>query len=201
MHNEQWKEKNVTDILEQMAQDSSANSDQLDKLDDSKLDKVARLASEAARLQEDLDRTEEEAKHFKKALYKVTDELLPEALEELNLQKFTLKDGSEISVKPIYAASIPKDRRDEAYDWLREHGDGDIIKNNITVTFGKGEDQDAEAFMLVCGNQGFTPQQIEKIEPMTLKAWLREKVEAGHAIPLDLFGAFISQRASIKRGK
>ncbi len=191
----------MTDILEQMAQDSSANSDQLDKLDDSKLDKVARLASEAARLQEDLDRTEEEAKHFKKALYKVTDELLPEALEELNLQKFTLKDGSEISVKPIYAASIPKDRRDEAYDWLREHGDGDIIKNNITVTFGKGEDQDAEAFMLVCGNQGFTPQQIEKIEPMTLKAWLREKVEAGHAIPLDLFGAFISQRASIKRGK
>ena len=201
MHNEQCKEKSVTDILDEMAQDSSANSDQIDKLDDNKLDKVSRLASEAARLQEDVDRTEEEAKHFKKALYKVTDELLPEALEELNLQKFTLKDGSEISVKPIYAASIPKDRRDEAYDWLREHGDGDIIKNNVTITFGKGEDQDAQAFMLMCGNQGFTPQQAEKIEPMTLKAWLREKVEAGDPVPLDLFGAFISQRASIKRGK
>jgi predicted nuclease with TOPRIM domain len=201
MHNEQCKEKSVTDILDQMAQDSSANSDQIDKLDDSKLDKVSRLANEAARLQEDVDRTEEEAKHFKKALYKVTDELLPAAMEELDIEKLTLNDGSEISVKPIYAASIPKDRRDEAYDWLREHGDGDIIKNNITVTFGKGEDQDAEAFMLVCGNQGFTPQQIEKIEPMTLKAWLREKVEAGDPVPLDLFGAFISQRASIKRGK
>ena len=53
----------------------------------------------------------------------------------------------------------------------------------------------------MCGDSGFTPQQMEKIEPMTLKAWLREKVEAGHAIPLDLFGAYISQRATIKRGK
>ena len=71
----------------------------------------------------------------------------------------------------------------------------------MTVTFGKGEDQDAQAFMLMCGDQGFTPQQQEKIEPMTLKAWFREQVESGHAIPLDLFGGFISQRAIIKRGK
>ena len=191
----------MTDILDQMSQDSSAKLDQLDKLDDNKLDKVSRLANKAARLQEDLDRKEEEARHLKKALYKVTDEQLPEALEDLNLQNFTLKDGSEISVKPIYGASIPKDRRDEAYDYLREHGDGDIIKNNITVTFGKGEDQDAQAFMVMCGDQGFTPQQLEKIEPMTLKAWFREQVEAGNAIPLDLFGGFIGQRAIIKRGK
>ena len=189
----------MADILDQMAQDSTANSDQIDKLDDRKLDKVSRLANECARLQEDVERTEEENKNFKKALYKVTDELLPEALEELGIEKLTLKDGSEIVVKPIYAASIPKAKKAEAYDWLREHGDGDIIKNNVTVTFGKGEDQDAQAFMLMCGDQGFTPQQAEKIEPMTLKAWLREKVEAGDPVPLDLFGAFISNRAKLTR--
>ena len=189
----------MSDILDKMVQDSSTKSDQLDKLDDHKLDKISRLANEASSLQEDVERLEDELKNFKKAYYRVTDELLPEALEELNLQNFTLKDGSEISVKPIYGASIPKDRRDEAYDYLREHGDGDIIKNNITVTIGKGEDQDAQAFMVMCGDQGFTPQQLEKIEPMTLKAWLRERVEAGHPIPLELFGAFISQRATIKR--
>ena len=189
----------MSDILDKMVQDSSSKNDQLDKLDDYKLDKISRLANEASSLQEDVERLEDELKNFKKAYYRVTDELLPEALEELNLEKFTLKDGSEIAVKPVYAASIPKDKRNEAYDWLRVHGDGDIIKNNVTVTFGKGEDQDAQAFMLMCGDQGFTPQQQEKIEPMTLKAWVREKVEAGHPIPLELFGAFISQRATIKR--
>lgn len=191
----------MADILDQMAQDSSDKLDQLDQLDDSKLDKVSRLASEAARLQEEVDRTTEENKHFKKLLRKVTDELLPDALEKLNLQKITLKDGSEISVKPVYGASIPKDKQDEAFEWIREIGDGDIIKNNITVTFGKGEDQDAQAFILVCGDQGFDAQQKEKIEPSTLKAWFRERVEAGDPVRLDLINAFIGQQAIIKRGK
>ena len=191
----------MADILDQMSADSSAVLDQIDKLDDSKLDNDSRLANKAARLQGDLERNEEEKRHLKKALYKVTDEDLPEALEKLNLQKITLKDGSEISVKSVYGASIPKDTQDEAYEWIREIGDGDIIKNNITVTFGKGEDQDAQAFILVCGDQGFNPQQKEKIEPMTLKAWFREKVEAGDPVRLDLVGGFIGQRAIIKRGK
>ena len=119
----------------------------------------------------------------------------------MNLQKFTLTDGSEISVKPIYAASIPKDRRDEAFQWLRDHEFGDLVKNNVTVTFGRGEDDTAKDFIGLCGEQGFVPSQIEKVEPMTLKAWLRERVEEGDPIPLDLFGAFISQRATIKRRK
>ena len=191
----------MIDILSQMAQDSSAHSDQLDNLDDAKLDKVARLAKKAVALQEEVGRQEKELIHAKNALRAVTDEQLPEALEELNLEKVVMKDGSEISISPVYRASIPKARLAEAYDWLREHGDGDIIKNNVTVTFGKGEDQDARAFAAMCQNQGFTPEQAEKVEPMTLKGWLREKVEAGHAIPMDLFGAFISQRANIKRGR
>ena len=191
----------MTDILSQMAQDSSARSDQIDELDDSKLAKVARLANEASGLQEKVARQEKDLIDAKKALRKVTDELLPEALEDLNLEKVVMKDGSEISVNPIYGASIPRDRLVEAYDWLRQHGDGDIIKNNVTVTFAKGEDLDAQAFMVMCDDQGFSPQQAEKIEPMTLKGWLREKVETGQAIPMDLFGAYISQRAKIKRGK
>ena len=191
----------MSDLISRMAFDSGSTSDNLDRLDDGQLDGISRLANEAARLEHRLAEQEQAMKETKAALHRITDERLPEALEEMNLQKFTLTDGSEISIKPIYSASIPKDRRDEAYDWLREHGDGDIIKNNVTITFGKGEDQDAQAFILMCGNQGFTPQQAEKIEPMTLKAWLREKVEAGDPVPLDLFGAFISQRARIKRGK
>ena len=92
-----------------MVQDSSTRSDQIDQLDDSKLDKVARLANEANVLQKIIFRKEEDLKHSKKSLRKVTDELLPEALEDLNLEKVVMKDGSEISVKPVYWASIPKD--------------------------------------------------------------------------------------------
>ena len=189
------------DLLSEMAADSAAPPDKLDKLRSDDLDGVSRLAQEAADLEQEIANVEQKLKDKKKALYKITDERLPEALEEMNLQKFTLTDGSEISVKPIYAASIPKDRRDEAFQWLRDHEFGDLVKNNVTVTFGRGEDDTAKDFIGFCGEQGFVPSQIEKVEPMTLKAWLRERVEEGDPIPLDLFGAFISQRATIKRRK
>ena len=189
------------DLLSEMAADSVAPPDKLDKLRSDDLDGVSRLAQEAAELEQEIASVEQKLKDKKKALYKITDEQLPEALEEMNLQKFTLTDGSEISVKPIYAASIPKVRRDEAFQWLRDHEFGDLVKNNVTVTFGRGEDDTAKDFIGLCGEQGFVPSQIEKVEPMTLKAWLRERVEEGDPIPLDLFGAFISQRATIKRRK
>ena len=189
------------DLLSEMAADSVAPPDKLDKLRSDELDGVSRLAQKAADLEREIADVEQKLKDKKKALYKITDEQLPEALEEMNLQKFTLTDGSEISVKPIYAASIPKDRRDEAFQWLRDHEFGDLVKNNVTVTFGRGEDDTAKDFIGLCGEQGFVPSQIEKVEPMTLKAWLRERVEEGDPIPLDLFGAFISQRATIKRRK
>ena len=174
----------MNDLLSEMQSDSGDAPDKLDTLDSGKLDGVARLAAEAANLERQISDAEQLLKDRKQALHKITDEQLPEALEEMGLQKFTLTDGAEISVKPLYAASIPRDRKDEAFQWL-----------------GRGEDDIAKEFVGLCGSQGFTPTQLEKVEPMTLKAWLRERVEAGDPIPLDLFGAFISQRATIKRSK
>ena len=191
----------MSDLLSEMASDSGENPDRLDTLETGKLDGVSRLANEAANLEREISDAEQLLKGKKQALYKITDEQLPEALEEMGLQKFTLTDGAEISVKPIYAASIPVDRREEAFEWLRDHEFGDLVKNNVTVTFGRGEDTIAKEFVGLCGSKGFAASQTEKVEPMTLKAWLRERVEAGDPIPLDLFGAFISQRATIKRSK
>ena len=191
----------MNDIIAEMASDAGSSEDTIDKLKDDQLDSISKLANEAASLERKIADTEQLLKDHKQSLHKITDEQLPEALETMGLQKFTLKDGAEIAVKPIYAASIPKDRKDEAFQWLRDHEFGDLVKNNVTVTFGRGEDTIAKDFVNMCGAQGFTPSQLEKVEPMTLKAWLRERVEAGDAVPLDLFGAFISQRATIKRSK
>jgi len=191
----------MSDLLSEMASDSVSTNDNLDNLQDNQLDSISRLANEAANLEQKIQETEKKLKETKKALYKITDEQLPEALETMGLQKFTLTDGSEIAVKPIYSASIPKDRKEEAFQWLRDHEFGDLVKNNVTVTFGRGEDDTAKDFINLCSLKGFTPDQLEKVEPMTLKAWLRERVEAGDPVPLDLFGAFISQRATIKRSK
>ena len=193
--------ENDADLLSEMLTDSSTDFDKIDSLREGELDAVARLATEAGVLQEEISVMEGLLKDKKKALLEITDGQLPDALEHMGLEKFTLTDGSEIAPKVFYGASIPRDRRDEAYEWLRDHEFGDLVKNNVTVTFGRGEDETAKEFIELCGAKGFMPNQSEKVEPMVLKAWLRERVEAGDPIPLDLFGAYISNRATIKRSK
>ena len=191
----------MNDLLSQMAADSGQTTDKLDTLDTSKLDGVSRLANDAANLEREIANAEQLLKDKKVALRKITDEQLPEILEAMGLQKFTLTDGSEISVNPLYTASIPVSRKEEAFQWLRDHQFGDIVKNNVTVSFGVGEDETAKDFVSLCGSQGFAPNQLEKVESSTLRGWLRERVEAGDPVPLDLFGAYIAQRATIKRSK
>ena len=40
--------------------------------------------------------------------------------------------------------------------WLRNNGLGDVIKNDITVTFGRGEDNKAAAYADLAKGQGLS---------------------------------------------
>jgi hypothetical protein len=104
-------------------------------------------------------------------------------------------------VKPVYGASIPKAKQEEAYTWLRENGLGDLIKNEITVAFGRDEDNKAQQYAVLAQGQGYQPVQKLKVEPMTLKALVRERLESGQEMPSDLFNMFTGNRTKITRSK
>jgi hypothetical protein len=114
------------------------------------------------------------------------------------MKSFKMEDGSSIEVKPFYSASISEARRAEAYEWLRQNGFDDIIKNTVSVRFGRGEDDLCSRLLNLLGEKGYPADQAEKIEPMTLKAWVREQVERGSEFPTELFGVYIGQKATIK---
>jgi hypothetical protein len=114
------------------------------------------------------------------------------------MKSFKMADGSSIEVKPFYSASIKEEKRAEAFAWLRDNGFGDLIKNNVSVRFGRNEDEQCSRLLEILALRGYVAEQSEKVESMTLKAWVRERVEKGSEVPSDLFGAFIGQRAVIK---
>ena len=39
-----------------------------------------------------------------------------------------LRDGSAIEIKEIYSATIPVDKKDGAFNWLRNNDLGDLLK-------------------------------------------------------------------------
>ena len=159
---------------------------------------ISDLARQALVLEREIADLEEVVKERKATLNELTDFRIPEALREIGMSKFEMTDGSVIEVKQFYGASIPADRRGEAYEWLRQHGYDDIIKNTVSVQFGRGEDEQAGKLLDLVRNEGLIPDQSEKIEPMTLKAWVREMVEQGVEFPSELFGAHVGWKAKIK---
>jgi len=167
-------------------------------LADDQLSGISALAKRAKQLEKELDEMELEFKKRKDQYRKMIEETIPEALSSLGMKSFKMDDGSSIEVKPFYSASITEARRAEAFEWLREHGFDDIIKNTVSVRFGRGEDELCARLLNQLGETGFPAEQAEKIEPMTLKAWVREQVERGNEFPTELFGVYIGQKATIK---
>jgi len=158
-------------------------------------DQVERLVA----LQERLELQETNMKNTKKELEHLSGEVIPTMMSEMGLSHLKLIDGSSVDVKPNYSASITIANKDAAFGWLRANNLGDIIKNEISVSFGRNEDNKAADYAALAEGQGYQPQQKLKVEPMTLKALVRERIEAGKEMPTELFNVYVGNKTTIKR--
>ena len=164
--------------------DKKSLSDQVEKLKD---------------LEDSIVVKEEELKQLKQQADAISGEVIPTMMQELNISTLKLADGSAVEVKPVYGASISAEKKEEAFEWLRSNGLGDLIKNEVTVSFGRNEDNKAIAYATLAQGQGFQPSQKLKVEPMTLKALVRERLESGKEMPTELFNVFAGNRTKITR--
>ncbi len=160
-------------------------------------DQVVKLKT----LEDDFVQKEKELKELKRHIELVSGEVIPTMMQEMNISTLKLADGSSVEVKPVYGASITVANKEAAYTWLRENGLGDLIKNEITVSFGRNEDNKASDYANLAKGQGYEPVQKLKVEPMTLKALVRERLESGQEMPSDLFNVFAGNRTKVTRSK
>jgi len=176
--------------------------DKVDSLANANTNDIKELSAQVIKLrtlEDKLTTKEEELKKIKNDIDVLSGEVIPTMMTEMNISKFSLADGAGVEVKPVYGASIPKAKEEEAFNWLRNNGLGDVIKNMITVSFGRNEDNKAASFADLAQGQGYQPTQKLKVEPMTLKALVRERTEKGLEMPTDLFNVFAGNRTKITR--
>ena len=156
---------------------------------------------ELRNLEDQIAASENHTKDLKEKAKQLSNFDIPKMMQEMNVTKLKLKDGASIEVKPFYGAHITPDNQEKAFNWLRENGLGDIIKNDVTVTFGMGEDNKATAYAVLAKGQGYEPIQKIGVHPQTLKAVVRERVESGQDMPTDLFNTFVGNQTKINRRK
>ena len=167
-----------------------------------KTDNIQSLADQVERLEDiisDIESGEEKLKEWKKKRDYISGEVIPTMMSEMGLSHLKLMDGSSVDVKPNYSATITVANREKAFNWLRQNGLGDIIKNEISVSFGRNEDNKAADYAALAEERGYQPTQKMKVEPMTLKALVRERIEAGKEMPTEIFNIFVGNKTTIKR--
>ena len=169
-----------------------------------KTDNIQSLADQVERLELCNDRIadiEADLKMMKNKRDHISGEVIPTMMTEMGFSELTLKDNTKLKVSTSYKAHISEANKEMAFNWLRENGLGDIIKNEISVSFGRNEDNKAADYAELAKSSGFQPTQKMKVEPMTLKALVRERIEAGKEMPTEIFGIFSENKTTIKRNK
>ena len=187
----------MSEINKMMLEDSK------DLLDNVEVTDIAQQCIKLKEKEDEIAELEDKLKAKKAEADDISSRVIPELLAEQGLSEIKLADGSKVSVKKEFRATLPKDevRRDAAYQWLRDQGLGDIIKNNVTVSFGRGEDNKANQLMDLAVANGFTPQQKSDVAWNTLTALYEERVKAGLDMPSDVFSLWIKDKTKISRKK
>jgi hypothetical protein len=165
------------------------------------LERLTALAAEARDLEDQINADTVALEELKGKHDKITKRFIPTIMEELALEKFTMSDGAEISIKESIAASISAENKPAAFAWLAERNFDGIIKTKVQSEFGKGEIEKARELVARINEAGFDASLDQNVHPMTLKSFVKERLEAGDSIPLDVFGVFESKEAKIKLPK
>ena len=131
----------------------------------SNLVKALRIAEQAVVDSETL------LKNAKETYNQISEQTIPELMQQLELEEIKLRTGEKLSVAKVYHAKIPANREEEAFEWLRDNELGSIIKDIVI--------------------------KKTNVHHQTLKAVVKERYEDGKDIPEVLFGIYVKNVTKI----
>lgn len=166
--------------------------------DQNQLKVISELAARQVRLEMELAQLEADAKAKAKELRQVQETDLPDAMKAAGCKAYTTQDGRGITIKEDISASLSEGKKGPAIEWLRANGYGDIVSDDVTVAFGKGEEPAALALVEKLAEDGLLPVRKTNVNTATLKALIRELRAQGVDVPMETLGAYEWSKAIIK---
>lgn len=178
-----------------MEQDSV---DKVIDVDISKLTTISSLTQMLDHLEYQKVCQEEALKNTMRQIEEIKRTAIPDRLMEAGVSTIKLVDGRVLSVRSKVHASISKDNEVEAFQWLEATNNSDIIKNEVIVSFKKGEEQDTQFFIEMLKDTGLTFKRKVGVHSSTLSAFVKAELETNQEFPKELFGVYTYNEAVIK---
>ena len=159
---------------------------------------IAESCNKLLDIQKKISTAEEEMKKLKEVETTLSEQTIPNLMQQAGISMLKLADGSSVEVKPFYSARIPASKSEQAFNWLRENGHGDMIKNQISLEFGMRQDNEAKALVEELKQKGLAVQQKTSVHPSTLRGFVREQIQdLGKDVPAELFGTYVANKTKI----
>jgi hypothetical protein len=140
--------------------------------------KALDIAEYISDMKDALAKAEEKYNHLSRTI-------IPDIMNEYGVDEIKI-DGVKVSLRFDVHPHIPEPR-DAAFQWLDRNGFGGLIKTEVKVGFGRDEHEQAIEFKRELEAQGMIPDMKESVHHQTLRAWAKERMEAGDNVPGDLF--------------
>ena len=172
----------------------------INPIDDLSLKALAQKCNKLEAIQTEIDQQDKHIKSLKEKQRKLSEEEIPTFLQEKGLTSIRLNNGTEVSVSEDIKPGVLVANRSFCYQWLRDNGFGDLIKNIVSVNFGMGEDKDALQLKKQIEKLGLVCAEKEDVHYQTLKAFVGEQHRKGANLP-DEFGVHVANKTKIVQKK
>jgi len=124
--------------------------------------------------------------------------LIPDLMRDIGVSEFKLTSGIKVTIRELIEASIKAENQFKAFAWLRENEFDSLIKNEVVTKFGMKEDKKALKLLKELMAKGYDSAHKESIHGGTLKAFVKEQLEAGNPLPT-FFEIFEYREAKVER--
>lgn len=181
---------------------SSVDTDQEVDFHGMKLWTIQNLATRQRQIQEQLDTIKTITTRLQKELDTIRLNILPEKMDEEDITNITVTGVGKVVVQSDIYFSIPAETKEDAFDWLKDHGHKDLVQETVNASSGKAwakemlkKENDELAKRLVAEKVPMDQMEQRAIEIRN------QLVEEGKALPEGLFKVTPFSRAQITKTK
>lgn len=167
-------------------------------LGDNILASIAETARDIVKATARVKEVEEELKLAKQRLRGLREELMPELMNQAGQQKLTTADGLEVSMRREFRHPASLEQKAFTWDWLRENGNGGIIKKSVTAAVGRLPDEELQKLVEMLSATGAAVAVKEDVSYQTLGSLVKGMLEEGADVPLEQMGGVVWDQANVK---
>ena len=168
------------------------------ELTNEKMSELTMLSDALKAKRKAVETLEEHLKLAKSDERDLSENKIPALMTEIGLTEIVLKTGGRVSIKEDLKISIGKKLMPAVLDFVRKEGDVGIIKNEIAILFGKGDEATADSCFTALDNKYPNVSRSATVNTATFKSMIKELIEQGVEVPFKELGIFDYRKTVIK---